>query len=813
MPVDPDGIPASLKTLDRWVAWSWSWVGTKWDKPPLNARTGRKAKSNDSSTWSTFDVALAAHQAGRFEGIGIVLGEIDATGKRLAGFDQDGLDHTGVIDPQTGKPDVQAEYLLSIINSYSEISPRLGVKTLLWGKLPPGKHADEERGVELYDSGRYFTITGRRLTDYPAEVCDRQRGLTELHAILFPPVRPVTPQVSDRDDAIATLARLDPSYAVGYRDWIGVGMALHSVDPSPAMLQVWDDWSAKVPAKYKPGICAMHWKSFKSGGGITLGSLKYWAGPAATAYTATPSKNGHHVLPTIQITTAEAAVNDQAVKALTADPSIYQRSGGLVHVVRMPRTTTTGGIKRPAGAARIAQVMPALLRERLAANATWQKFDARSKKWVDAHPPDWCVHAVAARGQWSGIRHLEGAVDAPVLRPDGTILDRPGYDSDTGLLYMPDGTMPNVPSNPTANDVSAAMKLLLDLVCDFPFATREHRSAWLAYLLTPLGRHAFEGPAPLFLLDSNMRGSGKGLLCSVVALIVTGRDMPVTSATANDDAEMRKSITSAALGGDRLILLDNVTGSLGCASLDAALTSTVWTDRVLGKLDKVSIPMYATWAATGNNVMLRGDTTRRVCHIRLESPQEHPEDRSGFQVPDLRAHVREHRGPLLAAALTILRGYCDAGRPDMGLSSWGSFEGWSALIRSAIVWAGLPDPGMTRIELRSMSEADEASALAALLAGIEHLDSRGAGILAKDIHDACETPNVDPVIGSMRDALCHLCPGKGGKELGTVRSIGMRLHHLRKRVCGGKQIDRVPSPDHSVLWRVIDAAGLRDLRD
>ena len=98
---------------------------------------------------------------------------------------------------------------------------------------------------------------------------------------------------------------------------------------------------------------------------------------------------------------------------------------------------------------------------------------------------------------------------------------------------------------------------------------------------------------------------------------------------------MRKRITSLVLAGDRLILLDNLEGRFGCAVLDAALTATSWKDRLLGASRIVEAPMIATWYATGNNVAVAADTARRICHIRLESPEERPEMRQGFLYPDL----------------------------------------------------------------------------------------------------------------------------------------------------------------------------------
>ena len=105
------------------------------------------------------------------------------------------------------------------------------------------------------------------------------------------------------------------------------------------------------------------------------------------------------------------------------------------------------------------------------------------------------------------------------------------------------------------------------------------------------------------------------------------------------------------------------------------------------------VPLFATWYATGNNIVLAADTARRTLHIRLESPEENPEERSGFRHADLLTWVPRQRPRLAIAAVTILAAYCAAGRPNMKLKPWGSFEAWSALIRQAVVWAGSPEPG------------------------------------------------------------------------------------------------------------------------
>ena len=116
--------------------------------------------------------------------------------------------------------------------------------------------------------------------------------------------------------------------------------------------------------------------------------------------------------------------------------------------------------------------------------------------------------------------------------------------------------------------------------------------------------------------------------------------------------------------------------------------------------------------ATGNNVSLRGDTSRRALVSRLESPLERPEDRKDFRHPDLLEWVRAERPRLVTAALTVLRAHVVAGRP-LTVHRMGSFEAWSSVIPSAIVWAGGPDA----TKAAPAPEADaEVSALGDMLA-------------------------------------------------------------------------------------------------
>lgn len=487
--------------------------------------------------------------------------------------------------------------------------------------------------------------------------------------------------------------------------------------------------------------------------------------------------------PRIMLGPDEDRVADEAVIALARHPGVYQRGGALVYVVA--DQSPLRGVTRPAGASRIAPLPLPTLREYLSGAAIFTTEGEDGPRVV--HVPTTCVQAVAARGQWKGLRALEGIVDCPMLRPDGSVITEPGYDPATGVIYTPSRAYPAVPAAPTLADARAAISLLSDLFCDFPFRTPAHASAAIAALMTPLAVYAFAGPKPLFLFDANTAGAGKGKCVGIISEVVAGRPIAVM-APVEDDAEQRKRITALAIEGATLVLIDNIVGSLGGPSMDAALTATEWSDRILGSSTTVKLPLAITWYATGNNVALIGDMQRRVLHVRLESPEANPEDRTGFRHEDVEGYARAHRAELVTAALTALRAFVLAGRPRHGLAPWGSFTGWSDLIRGAIVWAGLADPAETRQELRA--EADfTAGALRGLIAGWPEVAKRYGGHctaaqalreLDRDDRDAFGSQR--PVAyAALREALAELIATAPGK-LPSTRQLGNTLRAYKGRV-------------------------------
>lgn len=516
--------------------------------------------------------------------------------------------------------------------------------------------------------------------------------------------------------------------------------------------------------------------------------------------------------PNVFIDTEEHRVVAETIAALKADPDLYQRGGILVRVIRDRQPTD--GILRCEGSATIKAMPAANLRERMTRHATFSKLDRKGEE-VAAHPAAWLVSAVDARAEWDGIRHLMGVSDAPILRSDGSVWQQVGYDERTGVLFKPTtgAKFPSIHPEVNLDDADAALTMLLDVVCDFPFESEEHKSAWLAALLTPLARFAFTGPSPLFLIDANIRGAGKGLIAQTIGRIVLGREMPVSSYS-HDSDEMRKKLTAIAIAGDRMILFDNLEGSFGNDALDRALTSTRWKDRILGKSEEIELPLIPVWYATGNNVQVAADTLRRIIHVRLDCLNEHPEERSGFTHDNLLAWVDANRGRLLAAGLTILSAYLKRGHASKNLKPFGSFEGWSSVVREAVVWVGLPDPCLTRTRLAESADT-AGDALGQLIAAWQHYDGSCNGVVVTELLNMLYPPQRemaphDEASVAMRAAIESLVNCPPGK-VPTPRQVGNRLRRLRRRVLRGVFIDANAGEynRNGAVWRLHGVEGPR----
>jgi hypothetical protein len=143
------------------------------------------------------------------------------------------------------------------------------------------------------------------------------------------------------------------------------------------------------------------------------------------------------------------------------------------------------------------------------------------------------------------------------------------------------------------------------------------------------------------------------------------------------------------LKGPTFIMVDNVARRLDSASLAAALTGPIWTDRILGKTAVVTLPNRAVWLATGNNVAVSNEMARRSVWMRVDARTDMPWKRTGFHHPKLRPWAQENRPQLVHACLTLIQAWIVAGKPP-GEAMLGSFEAWAETVGGILTVAGVP---------------------------------------------------------------------------------------------------------------------------
>lgn len=398
--------------------------------------------------------------------------------------------------------------------------------------------------------------------------------------------------------------------------------------------------------------------------------------------------------PTIRVKQGDLHIlATQAENALIeADAPLFVR-GGIVRPIVDEMPAAHG---RKTKVARLATVDASMMVDHLSRSAKWEKYNVREKAWVPTDPPLNVAKTVLSRdGEWR-LRNLAAVLTTPTLRPDGTVLATAGYDPATRLLLMDPPALPPMRERPSRADALRELELLNGLLHDFPFVNAASRSVALSALITPVVRGAMP-VAPMHAITAPVAGSGKSFIIDLSSTLVTGDRAPVIAAGRNEE-ETEKRLGSALLAGLPIISIDNVNGALGGDALCQMIERPVVSLRPLGVSQLVRVESRATTFATGNNIQIVGDMTRRVVLCSLDPDMERPEMRV-FTLNPLQ-DVITGRGRYIAAAITIVRAYIVAGRPGL-LPKLASFEGWSDCVRSALVWLGHADPVDTMLSARA----------------------------------------------------------------------------------------------------------------
>ncbi len=372
-----------------------------------------------------------------------------------------------------------------------------------------------------------------------------------------------------------------------------------------------------------------------------------------------------------------------------------------------------------------------------------------------------------------------------------------------------------VPEFPTRQEVWDAADKILDLVSEFEFEDDVSRSVWLACLLTILTRHMINGDVPLFYFDASTAGSGKTLLCDAISCITTGREM-TRFEYHHDAVEMGKRIVSTLLAGIRVTMLDNIDGDFGNSALDNVLTARYYSGRILG-LSKMSPPLLVDtiFIATSNNAIFCGDLYRRAITSRLVSSCERPDqERTEFKIADLKKYCKDNRSELLSGALTILRGYIQAGCPhDLPTNVYGE---WTRVVRGAVKWAIGLDPWSNKA--KAIQSDSRRSGIFALLEAYaemlttKHVNGMTTSDILRELKEDVILRTYQPVDGelkenviprkyqSMYDAVMEVWAGSTGK-LPSPHSLGKKMGRINMAIFGNyRLIQREDTHKGQACW-------------
>lgn len=446
----------------------------------------------------------------------------------------------------------------------------------------------------------------------------------------------------------------------------------------------------------------------------------------------------------VVVDTDEKRVVDDVLRQLATDDRIFIYGGNLTAVIDDRMTLLTAPQVRTV----VAEVV------------ALQNNEGKS-----IHVPTWLAAAVQESLDWTGFRKLRTLSPCPIIRIDGSVHLARGWDQATESYYIGE------PMTLPAMSPEECIRILDEVICDFDFESESGRAAWYAALLTAVARITVDGACPLFLFDANIRGAGKGLLAQTISVIVTGHTAPVSLFT-NDDREMGQRILSSVIEGAPIVLWDNLVGVFGGPAIEALITTSRFSGRILRESRNFTGEVTATFFATGNNVALTPDMMRRTIPIRLMVREEFPEDRNDFRHGDLLGFCRANRHNLLASAICMVSSFLSSGeRFDVTL---GSFEGWSRVVRECIMWARLPDPMEAQKEMRALSDPGSEVYQEFLIAAYEWFGSAEFSAM-----DAFAAQHRCPELKTAMESMIY------GRSSLTARAVGYKLRSIRDRIIAG----------------------------
>lgn len=311
---------------------------------------------------------------------------------------------------------------------------------------------------------------------------------------------------------------------------------------------------------------------------------------------------------------------------------------------------------------------------------------------------------------------LRGLVTTPTFARDGSLITTPGF-HESGLYYWNQGELdvPQVSRAPTDEELLEAKRLLIEEVfADFPLGglVRDEIveqalhgdgvpaiTNLISMLLLMFCRDLIDGPTPGHLLTKPTPATGASLLTDVCSIIANGEATPALPIPPSNE-EMQKTLLTLISDGSNIIYFDNIDQSVDSGALASSLTAPKVRGRILGKTQQVEAEVRAVWVLCGNNVRMSTELVRRLVMVDLDANMANPEKRSGWRHKLLPKWVKEHRGQLVWACLTLVQNWVANGMNRDESVILNSYENWSGVMGGILNEAGLGGFLANRNELK-----------------------------------------------------------------------------------------------------------------
>ena len=230
----------------------------------------------------------------------------------------------------------------------------------------------------------------------------------------------------------------------------------------------------------------------------------------------------------------------------------------------------------------------------------------------------------------SGIPVVRAINTAPLVTMSGQIIDGVGLDRDTGLVHRIDQLLRQcLPANPpTEQDVRDALIFLLDEWLVDVALDRVGKCIAIMLAMTLIER-ALLPERPAFFVTAGQRGGGKTTLVIMITLAALGRRAAAAGWSENSE-ERKKALFSYLRQSVACIAWDNISrgSAISCPHIEAALTASEISDRVLGVSQVETVPSTTVQIFTGNSIMPRGDMASRSLMVALNVDRPDPENRA-----------------------------------------------------------------------------------------------------------------------------------------------------------------------------------------